>query len=106
MPKKSVRFMVDLAKPGPLTEKEKADLKKLEMLSDDDIDYSDIPELTEEFWARARPNPLFKPRKTSTTLRIDSDVLAWFKAQGKGYQSRMNAVLRREMLASQRSPSH
>jgi uncharacterized protein (DUF4415 family) len=103
MLKRSVRRVVDLTNPGPLTKKEKADLKKLETLSDDDIDYSDIPELTEEFWVRAVRNPLFKPTKTSITLRVDSDVLAWFKAQGKGYQSRMNTVLRREMLTAHKA---
>ena len=42
----------------------------------------------------------YRPTKTSTTVRIDSDVLAWLRSQGKGYQSRINAILRREMLAS------
>lgn len=40
------------------------------------------------------------PAKTSTTVRIDSDVLAWLRAQGRGYQTRINAILRREMLAA------
>jgi uncharacterized protein (DUF4415 family) len=42
----------------------------------------------------------YRPTKASTTVRIDSDVLAWLRAQGKGYQSRINAILRREMLSS------
>ena len=47
----------------------------------------------------------YRPTKTSTTVRIDSDVLAWLRAQGKGYQSRINAILRREMLASRQRGS-
>jgi uncharacterized protein (DUF4415 family) len=52
------------------------------------------------FWKNAVRNPYYKPTKTSTTVRIDSDVLRWLRSQGKGYQSRTNAILRREMLAS------
>lgn len=56
------------------------------------IDYSDIPELDASFWKRAkliRTEP-----KTAISLRVDGDVLRWFKAQGDGYQSLMNAVLK------------
>ena len=63
-----------------------------------DIDYSDIPPLTDEFWANAVSNPLYKPTKQIATVRIDSDVLLWLKSQGKGYQTRMNAILRQAML--------
>jgi uncharacterized protein (DUF4415 family) len=48
-------------------------------------------------------NPFYRPKKTSTTVCIDSDVLLWLRAYGKGYQSRINAILRREMLPSIRS---
>jgi len=64
------------------------------------IDYSDQPPLDEAFWQNAKRGVFYKPLKISTTLRIDADVLAWLKAQGKGYQTRINAILRREMLAS------
>ena len=43
-------------------------------------------------------NPFYKPTKTSTTVRVDSDVLAWLKGQGKGYQTKMNAILRDAMI--------
>jgi len=46
---------------------------------------------------------LYKPLKTQITMRVDADVLAWFRSQGKGYLSKMNAVLREEMLKSSRS---
>lgn len=82
----------------PLTETRKAELKALAERPDSEIDYSDIPPLDEAFWARAQPNPFFKPVKTHASVRIDSDVLAWLKSQGKGYQTRMNAILRAAMI--------
>ncbi|WP_145735319.1 BrnA antitoxin family protein [Nitrospirillum pindoramense] len=89
-----------LADLPPLTEEQKAELQALAERPDSEIDTSDIPELTEEFWKNAVRGRFYKPTKTSTTVRIDSDVLAWLRSQGKGYQSRINAILRREMLAS------
>lgn len=60
--------------------------------SDEGIDYSDIPKMGDDFWKNAKPwVPL---KKESLTLRIDHEVLAWFKKLGKGYQTRMNMVLR------------
>ncbi len=73
----------------------KSDLARLDALKDEDIDYSEIPDLSalgEEFWNKAvvkRVEP-----KTQVTIRLDREVLDWFKAQGKGYQTRINAVLR------------
>lgn len=84
----------------PLTEERKAELKALAKKPDSEIDYSDIPPLDEAFWARAAPNPFFKPVKMHASVRIDSDVLTWLKSQGKGYQTRMNAILREAMLRS------
>ncbi|WP_445928932.1 BrnA antitoxin family protein [Methylorubrum thiocyanatum] len=69
-------------------------------MPDEAIDYSDIPPLTEEFWVNAVRGKYYRPTKTSTTVRIDSDVLAWLRGQGRGYQTRINAILRREMLAA------
>ncbi len=100
MSAKMVRFKVDLANMPPLTAAQRAELEALAAMPDEEIDYSDIPPLTEDFWKNAVRNPFFRPVKKSTTLRIDADVLAWLKAQGKGYQSKINAILRREMLAS------
>jgi len=67
-------------------------LKKIEAIKDEDIDYSDIPELDENFWANAK---LVEPDTTQhVTLRIKKSVLEHFKAKGaKGYQTRINAVL-------------
>jgi len=86
----------------PMTELRKAELRALAERPDSEIDYSDIPELDEKFWQNAVPNPFYRPTKTAKTLRIDSDVLAWFMRTGKGYQSRINAILREAMLRSMR----
>jgi uncharacterized protein (DUF4415 family) len=77
----------------------KRELAELAKRPDSEIDFSDIPELTEEFWKNAIPNPFYKPVKKQVTLRIDADILAWLRQQGhEGYQSRLNAVLRQVML--------
>ena len=60
-------------------------------MKDEDIDYSDIPELGEEFWKNAIV--VYPDRTTPVTLRVKKSVLEIYKAQGKGYQTRMNAVL-------------
>jgi uncharacterized protein (DUF4415 family) len=83
-----------------LTDEQRANLKALAERPDSDIDYSDIPPLTDEFWKKAVRGHFYKPTKRQITARVDVDVLEWLKAGGKGYQSRINAILRREMLAS------
>ena len=70
----------------------KSDLKRIGAQGDQDIDYSDIPELDEDFFKTARV--VLPPGKRQLTLRLDADVLEWMKAQGRGYQSRINAILR------------
>ncbi|MGR6465941.1 BrnA antitoxin family protein [Rhizobium sp. PAMB 3182] len=67
-------------------------LKQIANRSEDAIDFSDVPELDESFFRTAK---LVEPTsKKQVTMRIDADVLDWFKARGKGYQTRMNAVLK------------
>lgn len=66
-------------------------------MKDEDIDLSDIPEMNDEFFMNATlmmPEP-----KASVTLRVDREVLDWFKSRGKGYQTRMNAVLKAYVAA-------
>ncbi|PBB18314.1 BrnA antitoxin family protein [Mesorhizobium sp. WSM4313] len=95
--RKIVRYKFDPANPPPLTEAQKAEIAALKARSEDDVDTSDIPELTEEFWLNAVQNPYFKPIKQQLTLRLDSDVVAWFKRHtpdGRGYQSAINKALR------------
>ena len=95
-----VRYAVDLNNPPPLSEEQKAELKALAEMPDSEIDFSDIPPLDEKFWKNAVRNPFYRPVKTSTTVRLDADVVAWLKSQGKGYQTRINAILREAMLRS------
>jgi len=73
-------------------------LEKLSRLADDAIDTSDIPELTEKFWQNAVGNPFYRPVKRQLTLRLDADIIAWLRRQGRGYQTRANALLRDAML--------
>lgn len=98
-----VRYDLDLAYPPPLTEGQKAELAALAALPDSEIDYSDISPLTDPQFKDAMPRRFYRPVKQQITARVDADVLAWLKAQGKGYQARMNAILRREMLAALKS---
>jgi uncharacterized protein (DUF4415 family) len=87
----------------PLTEKQIAHLKALATRPDSEIDTSDIPELTAEQWKRGVRGRFYRPIKRQITARVDADVLEWLKSQGEGYQSRINAILRREMLAAHRA---
>ena len=74
------------------------DWQKLNNMSDDEIDTSDIPELDETFFKEAE---LRLPVKKPVTIRLDSDVLEWFKGQGQGYQTRINNLLRKYMETHQ-----
>lgn len=70
-------------------------LKKLAAMKDSDIDVSDAPE--KRNWKGARRGVFFKPVKQQLTLRIDADVVDWFKRQGAGYQTQINSVLRKHV---------
>ncbi len=71
------------------------EIEDLRRMKDEDIDFTDIPEKAD--WSKAVIGKFYRPRKQSLTIRIDADVLAWLKAQGKGYQARINALLRGAM---------
>jgi len=73
----------------------KSDLIKIDALRDKDIDYSDIPPLDDSFFNKDLIQ--WPPKKQPVTIRLDEDVLTWFKTQGKGYQTRINMLLRRYM---------
>jgi uncharacterized protein (DUF4415 family) len=70
----------------------RTDWKRVDALRDEDIDFSEMPELDPDFFARAI---LWPGPKKQITLRLDPDVLTFFRKQGKGYQSTINAVLRK-----------
>ena len=86
-----------------LTAAQIANLKALVARPDSEIDTSDIPVLSAEQWKKGIRGRFYRPVKRQITARVDADVLEWLKAQGKGYQSRINTILRREMLAAVRS---
>jgi len=81
-----------------LSEEYMAEVDALFKRPDSEIDYSDIPEVDEAFLRKAVRNPLYKPTKTPAYIRLDSDVLVWLKQKGRGYQSRLNAILRDAMI--------
>jgi len=83
----------------PMDKDTKKRLTTLADMPDSEIDTSDIKEWTEEDFAQARPfHQIFKPRKEQITTRIDSDILMWLKSHGKGYQTLLNDLLRKEMM--------
>lgn len=86
-------------KKSGTSSKSRTDWKRVGALKDQDIDFSDTPELTPAMFARAVVRRGLKPvpRKRQLTIRVDSDVLEWYKKQGQGYQTRINALLRAYM---------
>lgn len=76
--------------------------KRVDALRDEEIDLSDNPEVTPDMFAKAivRRGLVAAPSKEQVTLRLDVDVLKWFKSKGKGYQTQINALLRAYMVAS------
>ena len=108
----TARFELDVYNPPPLTPEHRAELQRLAELPDETIDCSDIPPLDEAFWKEAKRNPLFwqeigdsgiyRPLKKQTTVRLDADVLVWLRSSGKGWQTRLNAILRGAMMAEEK----
>jgi uncharacterized protein (DUF4415 family) len=88
-------------KKAATSKKSRTDWKRVDALKDEDIDLSDIPEVSPEMFAKAIVRRGLKPvaRKAQLTLRVDSDVLDWYRKQGQGYQTKINALLRAYMDA-------
>ena len=95
-----VRREIDPAALAALTPTEAAELAALREADarGQPVDTSEIAPLDEAFWRAARRNPFFRPVKEQVTVRLDADVLAWLRAGGRGYQTRLNEVLRAAML--------
>jgi len=72
-----------------------SEIRSLRRMKDEEVDLTDIPVRTD--WSNAAIGKFYRPIKKSLTIRIDADVLAWLKGQGKGYQTRINSLLRRVM---------
>lgn len=86
-----------------ISRKSQTDWVRIDTMKDEDIDFSDIPPMTDEMWARGVVRKGLKPvpPKQQLTLRIDQDVVEFFKEQGRGYQTKINQLLRAYMEAHQ-----
>jgi uncharacterized protein (DUF4415 family) len=82
-----------------LTPRRKRELAAVAALPDHQIDTSDIPELSPGAWKYAVRGKFYRPVKQAVSMRLDADVVAWLKQRGKGYQTRVNSMLRQQMLA-------
>jgi uncharacterized protein (DUF4415 family) len=88
-----------------LTRDQKRDIRAIAAKEDRDIDFSDIPRVVD--WSTAEIGKFYRPKKQSVTMRLDSDVVEWLKAEGPGYQTKANWLLRNAMLqlkSASRSP--
>lgn len=85
----------------PLTKQQRATLARLAKKSGSEVDYSDIPPLTDEQLAQMIPLRL-RPKTTLVSFRVQNDVLSWLKSKGPGHLSRINAILANVMDAEQR----
>ncbi len=80
--------------------KQAKELRNLKKMKETDIDLSDLPEVRD--WTGATVGKFYRPIKKPLTLRVDADVLPWLKSQGKGYQTRINGILRTAMVNQRR----
>lgn len=86
-----------------LSDAQGRELAALEAQADQPIDTSDIPEITEEQWRLAQRGNLYRPLKKSVTIRLDADVIEWFKEHASaGYQTEINSVLRRHVTQQEK----
>jgi uncharacterized protein (DUF4415 family) len=81
-----------------LSRAQKRDIAAIATKRDADIDLSDIPEVLD--WSRAEIGKFYRPPKKPVTMRLDADVLEWLKGYGKGYQTRVNYLLRHAMASA------
>jgi uncharacterized protein (DUF4415 family) len=95
---KSKTVVYKLKPDQPLTTRQKREIQALAALPEDKIDTSDIPELPPGAWKNAVRGKWYRPVKQAVSIRLDSDVLAWLKAKGNGYQTKVNGLLRERMM--------
>jgi uncharacterized protein (DUF4415 family) len=84
----------------PISSQERRALERLARKPDAQIDYSDAPE---KLPSKVEVGRFYRPIKQLVSIRVDADVLAWFRGRGKKYQTYMNEVLRREMTGRPKS---
>lgn len=85
------------------TKAQKRDLAAIRAIQDEDIDLTDIPEVLD--WSKAEIGKFYRPPKRSVTMRLDGDVIDWLKGYGKGYQTRVNLLLRHAMASTTNKPA-
>jgi uncharacterized protein (DUF4415 family) len=78
-----------------LSREQKRNIAAIAAMRDEDIDLSDIPEVLD--WSKAEIGKFYRPPKKSVTMRLDGDVIDWLKGYGRGYQTRVNLLLRHAM---------
>jgi uncharacterized protein (DUF4415 family) len=79
-----------------LTKEQKRDIRAIAAKRDRDIDFSDAPPVLD--WSGAEIGKFYRPAKKPVTMRLDSDIIDWLKADGRGYQTKANWLLRHAML--------
>ncbi|WP_069472351.1 BrnA antitoxin family protein [Candidatus Marithrix sp. Canyon 246] len=91
-----------------IIQKSETDWKSIDAMKDQDIDFSDLPEVSPDKFTNAIVRKALKqvPNKTQISLHIDTDVLNWFKAQGKEYQSNINSLLKSYKSYMEANQSH
>lgn len=95
---KSKTVIYELKPEQPLTARQQREIQRLAAMPEDQIDTSDIPELPPGAWKNAVRGKWYRPVKQPVSIRLDADVLAWLKAKGDGYQTKVNTFLRERML--------
>jgi uncharacterized protein (DUF4415 family) len=99
---RTVDYELDPKHPSPLTEAQKAEIDALAKKPESEIDTSDIPPLDEAFWEDAVRTPFYRSVKKQLTLRLDADLVDWFKRhtpEGRGYQTHIKDALRQYVTA-------
>jgi uncharacterized protein (DUF4415 family) len=96
--KKSNTVVHDLKPDRPMSARQKREIQALANMPEGKIDTSEIPELPPGAWKNAVRGKWYRPVKQAVSIRLDADVLAWLKAKGDGYQTRVNVLLRERML--------
>ena len=95
---KSKTTTYELRSGRALTARQKRELEKLAAMPESAIDTSDIPASPPGAWKHAIRGKWYRPVKRPVSIRLDTDVLAWLKGKGSGYQTRVNSLLREKML--------
>lgn len=88
----------ELKPDQPLTARQKREIQAVAEMPEAAVDTSDIPELPPGAWKKAVRGKWYRPVKQAVSIRLDADVLAWLRAKGDGYQTKVNGLLRKQML--------